>query len=302
MSDFSQRAATQLNRRQPQSWPWKSEVNCKMETPQHENATFTGHHQIIGQKGPYTDPQRRFQEQGPPPPGSTVTWARREPPEPTVVRLAPSASWLERGPRSSGRPNKAEASRPGTSPSLSGSSPRIRQSSGSQEGIQHSFVIPTSQPGPIFLADESLDGIHHSLVIPTNPPQPFFQRLRDNLSWWVKAHATQEVLALIREGVPILHPIRGNLSTRPCVRSQEETNLAMETVQEYLEVGALREIHRSQAKHLIPWFVIQKGDKLRLITDCRELNRFLEPRPFKLEGLQEIFPTLRKDMWAAKVD
>ena len=78
--------------------------------------------------------------------------------------------------------------------------------------------------------------------------------------------------------------------------------MAWETIQEYLEVGAVTEIPLHQAKHLIPWFVIKKGEKLRLITNCKEINQFLHPRPFKLENWPEIFPFLRKGMWAAKID
>ena len=48
--------------------------------------------------------------------------------------------------------------------------------------------------------------------------------------------------------------------------------------------------------------MIEKVDKLRLITDCRELNQYFIPKPFKLENWGEIFPFLRKGMWAAKID
>ena len=78
--------------------------------------------------------------------------------------------------------------------------------------------------------------------------------------------------------------------------------MAWETIQEYLEVGAIKEIPLHQAKHLIPWFVIKKGEKLRLITNCKELNNYLEPKPFSLENWPEIFHYLRKGMWAAKID
>ena len=78
--------------------------------------------------------------------------------------------------------------------------------------------------------------------------------------------------------------------------------MALESIQEYLDVGALKEISLQQAKHLIPWFVIKKGEKLRLITNCKELNNYLDPKPFRLENWQEIFPSLRKGMWAAKID
>ena len=80
----------------------------------------------------------------------------------------------------------------------------------------------------------------------------------------------------------------------PCIRNQTETQLAWETIQEYLEVGAIKEIPLQRAKHLIPWFVIQKGEKLRLITNCKELNYYLETKPFRLENWPEMFPYLRR--------
>jgi len=57
-----------------------------------------------------------------------------------------------------------------------------------------------------------------------------------------------------------------------------------------------------KAKHLIPWFVTKKGEKLRLITNCKEINQYLEPKPFRLENWPEMFLFLRKGMWAAKID
>jgi len=78
--------------------------------------------------------------------------------------------------------------------------------------------------------------------------------------------------------------------------------MAWETIEEYLEVGAIKEVPLSQAKHLITWFVIKKGEKLRLITNCKEINQYLARKPFRLENWQEIFPFLRKGMWAAKID
>ena len=78
--------------------------------------------------------------------------------------------------------------------------------------------------------------------------------------------------------------------------------MAWETIQEYLEVGAIKEISMQEARHLIPWFVIKKGEKIRLITNCKEINQHLAPKPFRLENWAEIFPFLREGMWAAKID
>ena len=67
------------------------------------------------------------------------------------------------------------------------------------------------------------------------------------------------------------------------------------------------EVDPSTTKYLVPWFVITKmedngKEKNRLIADCRQLNQFLDPQPFKLDHWQNIFPLLRKNMWAAKID
>jgi hypothetical protein len=112
-------------------------------------------------------------------------------------------------------------------------------------------VRPTHLPVPFPAAQA--DNISHQFQ------PPFFQKVRQNINWWKKAKASQEVQEIILEGVKWHYPIKGNLSMQPCIRNKEETNLAWETIQEYLEVGALKEICPSQARHLIPWFVIKKG-------------------------------------------
>ena len=128
------------------------------------------------------------------------------------------------------------------------------------------------------------------------PAGPFYLRLRRSLSWWQQHNKNPQVMGLINNGVSAAHALPSKLSMVPCKRSQSETSLAWETVQEYLEVGALKEVKIHQAKHLIPWFVIQKGEKLRLITNCKEINQYLEPKPFRLEIWPEMFAFLRKGM------
>ena len=137
---------------------------------------------------------------------------------------------------------------------------------------------------------------------PVQIKHPFFLQVRERISWWRSAGATPDILDLILHGVGMTNHPPARLSLNPCFRSGPETQLAWETVEEYLQVGALKEINPWEAKHLIPWFVIQKGEKVRLITDCREVNRYLTPQNFKLEGWSEIFPVLRKGMWGAKID
>ena len=57
---------------------------------------------------------------------------------------------------------------------------------------------------------------------------------------------------------------------------------------------------------MIPWFVLSKQEetstKHRLISDCRELNQFVETKKFRLQNLHNIFPFLKKGDWSAKID
>ena len=117
---------------------------------------------------------------------------------------------------------------------------------------------------------------------------PFHWRLRNHIKWW-EQHSNKEVLQLITAGVTAALPLPSHLSGRPCIRSREETQLALEALGDYMSVGAVKEVHPSLARHLIPWFVIKKGEKLRLLTDCREVNHYLEPKPFKLENWRKFF-------------
>ena len=83
---------------------------------------------------------------------------------------------------------------------------------------------------------------------------------------------------------------------------------ATHIVEEYLQVGALKEIPAtSHIKFLIPWFILSKkeptgGVKHRLISDCRQLNEHLVPPRFRLDNIQQVFPVLQKGMYAIKVD
>jgi hypothetical protein len=110
--------------------------------------------------------------------------------------------------------------------------------------------------------------------IQEGPSAPFFTRLRQRLPWWRTNTQDPSVLHLIRHGVTATFPLPNSLSMHPCFRNQEETNLAWETIQEYLDVGAIKEIPLQQAKHLIPWFVIKKGRKA--------------PTDYKLQGAQQL--------------
>ena len=89
-------------------------------------------------------------------------------------------------------------------------------------------------------------------------------------------------------------------------KPQAEISKAREILWDYQQSGAVKVVDPKTSSFLVPWFVISKseGEKVkdRLICDCRKINKFLTPRPFRLDHLQNIFPYLRKKQWAAKID
>ena len=87
---------------------------------------------------------------------------------------------------------------------------------------------------------------------------PFHFRLRNQIKWW-EQHSSKEVLTLRKYAVTAAFPLPPLLSGKPCIRSQEESKLALEAL-EGIQVGPVKKIHPSQARHLIPWFVIKKGE------------------------------------------
>jgi hypothetical protein len=132
-----------------------------------------------------------------------------------------------------------------------------------------------------------------------------FQRLRECLGWWSQ-HAPPRILKLICQGVE--PQFQGDhLHLHEQRKSPEEIALASKVMADYVEAKATREVPPSETTYLVPWFVIRKaepqgGEKLRLISDCREINKGLEAPHFKLDHWKEIFPHLQKGMWATKVD
>ena len=118
------------------------------------------------------------------------------------------------------------------------------------------------------------------------------------MSWWQAQEGSEAATRLIASGVGSEWP-----SPPLIIKLPSSTGVALEKedqvltiLQEYQEAGAVRELEGweiPQVKYLIPFFIIEKkemdgSNKIRLITDCRELNQFLQPKPFKLDQLQQI--------------
>ena len=152
------------------------------------------------------------------------------------------------------------------------------------------------------VAKESPKVLHQVLI--QDPTIPFPHRLR--MQWW-EQNAPSWLANLPEQGLtcPVTLPAKLSLEQKslpPPILQQ-----GLEIMSEYLQIGAVKEVPLSSAKHLIPWFVVKKTEsdgsqKLRLISDCRELNQYFFPEHFKMDNWKDIFPLLRKNMWAAKVD
>lgn len=134
---------------------------------------------------------------------------------------------------------------------------------------------------------------------------PLHQRLQRNLSWWTK-NAPQEVVDIIKEGIKppwTKPPIMSTLN----ISRGGDLEKVQEILLDYSKSGAIKIVQdHLSTKHLIPWFLISKKtkeeEKWRLISDCRELNQWFTPQPFKLENMNQIFPNLSKGHWGAKID
>ena len=134
----------------------------------------------------------------------------------------------------------------------------------------------------------------------------FYQKLQQNIHWW-KKYAPLDVIELIQDGISAPSHLAHPLSQRGQKKTGQDILDAQLILQEYLEVGAVKLLNNTQAHmHLVPWFVIRKteltGEKLRLISDCREINAYFNTQKFKLDHLQHIYPILKPGMWGAKID
>ena len=136
--------------------------------------------------------------------------------------------------------------------------------------------------------------------------QPLFLYPRQRLAWWKMNSNNPDVLRVLAHGVCPDWPCP--LLPMVCKQRPLTDQIACEKImEEYLQFGAVKRVNWDQVKFLVPWFIVRKleangKEKVRLIADCRLLNSFLTPKCFKLENWRQIFPMLRKGMWASKID
>ena len=139
------------------------------------------------------------------------------------------------------------------------------------------------------------------MLVPNDSYEPLFVRLRRRVHWW-QAHATPQVVRLIRHGLPADRVFPPPHRQFPHVaRSQQEVQDALKLMEEYLGVHAVR-LRSGAVPNLLSWFVVYKP-KPRFILNCIPVNRCLRPPPyFGLHNWSTIFPFLVKGHWAMKID
>ena len=142
-------------------------------------------------------------------------------------------------------------------------------------------------------------------------------RLTRKLSWWI--HNGNHLLTQsIKHGVQAPWPEGAGPVLSLKIRHMPDCQLtvAQELLQDYLCIGAIQVLsvplhqsipdflHTQGIRHLVPWFIVSKTEgtkiKHRLITDCREINKFLHCPHFKMDHWGQIFPFVRKGMWGCK--
>lgn len=145
------------------------------------------------------------------------------------------------------------------------------------------------------------------LPLGMTPNNPSFFRLRQKLDWWRK-FASKDIVQLILEGVgeEWVEPTYALKSSLHLPKSCQEIVQVHSILKDYLQVGAIKDISGQDVPYCVPWFIISKEElgshKLRLILDCRKINLGFHPKTFKMDGWKDIFPVLRKDLWASKID
>ena len=149
-----------------------------------------------------------------------------------------------------------------------------------------------------------------------------FQRLRNCLTWWQRHGASSDLLETIRSGIQVSRAVQAALrGLHPTFihKTPAEITGAEEVLTDYMRCGAVQVMplppgqpldafcRENGIDHLVPWFIITKQEptgqeKKRLIADCRQINKHLPCRTFKMEHWGHIFPFLLPGLWATKID
>ncbi len=83
---------------------------------------------------------------------------------------------------------------------------------------------------------------------------PYYIRLKQQMKWWL-GHGSSQVISLVAHGVPS-PPLPPVLFLSPCIGSPSQTQAAVQILEEYRSIGAVKLVSMGLVKHIMPWFVI----------------------------------------------
>jgi ribonuclease HI len=108
---------------------------------------------------------------------------------------------------------------------------------------------------------------------------------------WVKSVVTHGLRLPFIKGPPL---------GRRATMNSENSEAIQKAVNEFLEKQVLEET--STPGFTSRLFVIEQGEKTRPIIDCKALNRFMEPKHFKMENLETLASIVRQGDYLIKID
>lgn len=87
------------------------------------------------------------------------------------------------------------------------------------------------------------------------------------------------------------------------VLDRERSEALEREIEALIQKMAVIEVHRLEGSFVSPMFPVQKGDgSWRPIIDLRELNQFITPHHFKMEGIRTLKGLIRRNDWMVKMD
>ena len=107
---------------------------------------------------------------------------------------------------------------------------------------------------------------------------------------------------MIKYGLMDSLPLPPKLSSKHCIRTRDETKMALETLQDYIQVGAVKDIKPRPGQTFNTLVFNQETGKFK--TNYRLQREKSSPgaKTFQVGRLAGKFSFLRKGMWGAKVD
>ena len=107
---------------------------------------------------------------------------------------------------------------------------------------------------------------------------------------------------MIKYGLMDSLPLPPKLSSKHCIRTRDETKLALETLQDYIQVGAVKDIKPRPGQTFNTLVFNQETGKFKTNYRLQREKSLPGAKTFQVGRLAGKFSFLRKGMWATKVD